>query len=128
MTPEELRECRRANSRARYSRLKAEGLCIKCGREPAAPGHTMCEACMAWKREDNRARYKPRPKRAVLYMEVTRDEYELPVAVADTPAELARMAGTTKDSVLSSITHYNRDGKCFSRFRKVEIDMEDEYE
>ena len=28
-----------------------------------------------------------------LYMKVTRDEYELPVAVAETKAELARMLG-----------------------------------
>ena len=30
-----------------------------------------------------------------LYMEVTRDRYELPLAVADSPWELARMRGVT---------------------------------
>lgn len=40
-----------------------------------------------------------------LYLRTTTDEYELPVAVADSPRELAKMLGTTKDSVLSSISH-----------------------
>jgi len=40
-----------------------------------------------------------------LYMKVTRDEYELPVAVAETKAELARMLGRTRESVQSAFNH-----------------------
>lgn len=39
-----------------------------------------------------------------LYLKVTRDKYELPVAVAESPKELAIMLGTTKNNVLSSIS------------------------
>lgn len=40
-----------------------------------------------------------------LYMKVTRDKYELPIAVAETINELAKMLGTTPESVSSSISH-----------------------
>lgn len=40
-----------------------------------------------------------------LYTATTRDEYELPIAVADTPRELARKVGTSRQTVLSVITH-----------------------
>lgn len=40
-----------------------------------------------------------------LYMKVTKDEYELPVAVAETKAELARMLGRTRESVQSAFFH-----------------------
>ena len=42
-----------------------------------------------------------------IYMYVTKDEYELPIAVADTPRELARMLGTTANTVKSSISHHH---------------------
>ena len=40
-----------------------------------------------------------------LYMYVTRDDYELPLIVADSAEELAQMLGTTKNTVLSCISH-----------------------
>lgn len=40
-----------------------------------------------------------------LYMYVTKDEYELPLVIADSAEELAQMLGTTKNTVLSSIAH-----------------------
>lgn len=43
-----------------------------------------------------------------LYLKVTRDKYELPVAVAESPKELAIMLGTTKNNVLSSISKKRR--------------------
>ena len=43
-----------------------------------------------------------------LYLKTTTDEYELPEAVAESPGELARMIGTTKEVVLSSISHRHR--------------------
>lgn len=40
-----------------------------------------------------------------LYLATTHDEYELPVAVADSPSELAMMLGTTANCISSSISH-----------------------
>lgn len=40
-----------------------------------------------------------------LYMRTTTDKYELPIAVAGSAGELAKMLGTTQASVLSSISH-----------------------
>jgi hypothetical protein len=40
-----------------------------------------------------------------LYLATTHDKYELPVAVADSPRELARIMGTTSGSISSSISH-----------------------
>lgn len=40
-----------------------------------------------------------------LYIRTTTDKYELPIAVAETPKELAEMLGTTPESVSSSISH-----------------------
>lgn len=35
----------------------------------------------------------------VIWMEVTRDRYELPVAVADSAAELAELVGVKKENI-----------------------------
>lgn len=40
-----------------------------------------------------------------LYMKCTTDKYELPIAVADSPSELAEMLGTNANVVSSSISH-----------------------
>lgn len=40
-----------------------------------------------------------------LYLRVTDDQYELPVAVAESPTELARMLGIRQNNVTSSISH-----------------------
>ena len=42
-----------------------------------------------------------------LYMLVSQDEYELPLAVTDSVEELARMAGVTVGTVTSSISRRN---------------------
>ena len=39
-----------------------------------------------------------------IYMRTTVDEYQLPVAVADSPKELAQIVGTSENVVLSSIS------------------------
>ena len=39
------------------------------------------------------------------YLKATKDDLELPIAVADSPGELAMMLGLTKDTVQSSIAH-----------------------
>lgn len=47
-----------------------------------------------------------------LYVAYTHDEYELPVAVADTAAELAKMVGITRQSLYTMLTrkegHYRK--------------------
>lgn len=40
-----------------------------------------------------------------IYMKVTNDEYELPVAVAESRTVLAKMVGTTPETVSSRISH-----------------------
>lgn len=40
-----------------------------------------------------------------IYMCVTDDELELPVAVADTARELAKLCGTTENAVHSALSH-----------------------
>lgn len=57
-----------------------------------------------------------------LYMRVTNDEYELPVAVADTAKELAIMTGTNLNVVYSSIS------KGRKTYKKVEVEDDDSSE
>lgn len=40
-----------------------------------------------------------------IWMQVTKDKYELPVCIADSAEELAKMCGTTANSIKSSISH-----------------------
>lgn len=64
-------------------------------------------------------------KKKSLYIEVTRDKYELITAVADTVEELAKICGTTKTNVASAISKYDKDGGC-RRFRRVDY-YDDDY-
>lgn len=57
-----------------------------------------------------------------LFLEVTKDEYELPVAVAGSAAELARMLGVSTSCICHSI---NDEHKCKHKYIKVEIDDEE---
>ena len=61
-----------------------------------------------------------------VYMEVTQDEYELPLAIADSPAELARMCGVNPNAVSSAISHWKSGKHPRSRFIVVKIDEEDD--
>lgn len=60
-----------------------------------------------------------------LWMKVTNDEYELPLAVADTMAELARMTGIKPESLYSIISRERRGKKHTYSYREVDIDDED---
>lgn len=57
-----------------------------------------------------------------IYIEVTRDKYELPVRVADTVPELARMADCTENNIYSAISHYKHRAQKSARFYKVEVE------
>ena len=60
-----------------------------------------------------------------LWLRVSQDKYELPEAVADNPAELARICGTTANSIMSMISHYKAWGyKC----KYIKVEVEDDYE
>ena len=56
----------------------------------------------------------------ILYLRTTTDKYELPIAVAESAAELARLLGTTKGCVYSSLSH-KRPG-----WYKLEVEDEQE--
>lgn len=43
-----------------------------------------------------------------VWIKVSADEYELPVAIADTPSELARLCGTTANTISSTWSHYQK--------------------
>ena len=52
----------RAAERRRYRRQaaerKAQGICTRCGRDPAAPDRSLCEVCLTKRRKAERARYR----------------------------------------------------------------------
>ncbi len=61
-----------------------------------------------------------------VYMEVTQDEYELPLAIADSPTELARICGTSSTNVRSAVCRWKSGEHVRSRFIVVEIDEDDD--
>ena len=65
--------------------------------------------------------WKKQMKQNKVYMYVTDDKYELPLAVADTQAELAKLTHTTQNAISSSISHAkSRNGK--SQYIEVSLD------
>lgn len=56
-----------------------------------------------------------------VYMQVTQDKYELPLVVADSVAELARITGHKRNSIASAISHANKKG-FKSMYIKVVVD------
>ncbi len=63
-----------------------------------------------------------------LYMMTTRDKYELPLAVAESPGELAQMVGVSPERVYNgcwqSTTARSR-GKRPRKWHKVEVEDDD---
>lgn len=59
-------------------------------------------------------------------MQVTEDEYELPVAVADTVKELAKIVGVKENTIHSSISHMKSGRIKTSIYRRVEVEDEEE--
>lgn len=60
----------------------------------------------------------------ILWLKVTADNLELPVAVADTARQLADMVGTTTNNIHSSISKSKSRGYR-SQYIKVEIEEDD---
>lgn len=72
-----------------------------------------------------------------LYMAVTADKYELPIAVADTAKELSQMIGRSMDVIYTGINRSKRRAepeKCnpahhgSMRYYRIEFDTEDQME
>ena len=59
-----------------------------------------------------------------LYLRVTKDKYELPVAVADSPRELAKMCGVSRASILSILSHVKAGQIRNSIYKMVEVEDE----
>ena len=62
-----------------------------------------------------------------IWMMVTRDKYELPLAIADIARELAELTGLHKTSIMKGALSYEAGSKC-SRFRKVRVDRNEDEE
>lgn len=60
-----------------------------------------------------------------LYIKVSRDKYELPVAVAETAGELARMLGVSEGMIRSRISNAKKGYRGKSVYRLVEWEEED---
>lgn len=58
-----------------------------------------------------------------VYMMITNDKYELPLAVADTVEELASIVNTTPNSIYSAMSHFknNKDLYKSCKYIKVKI-------
>lgn len=60
----------------------------------------------------------------MLYMAISRDKYELPLAVADTIEELAELCGVKPNSIRQYLCHSRQTGK---RCKYIVIEVEDEW-
>lgn len=56
-----------------------------------------------------------------LWLMVTKDKYQLPLAVADTATELAQIVGVTPATIIKSVTHRRK-----SRYIRIYVDMEED--
>ena len=61
-----------------------------------------------------------------LWMEVTMDELELPVVIAGSADELARICHTNTNNIYSATSKMRRQKRKRSRFVKVEIEETDD--
>ena len=55
-------------------------------------------------------------------MMVTEDKYELPLVVADSLSELARLTGTDSHTIASAISHHNMGMINKTKWRRIEIE------
>lgn len=62
--------------------------------------------------------------RVSLYLAVSEDEYELPIAVAGSAQELERLLGLGKGTVSSHISHAKSRKRKRQRYFKIEIEEE----
>lgn len=60
----------------------------------------------------------------IIYMKVTKDEYELPIAVADSVKELSQITGNKSGTIKSSISQAKKNGGK-SQYVKVNVEEEE---
>lgn len=60
-------------------------------------------------------------KRNVVYLKVSHDKYELPLAVADSVKELSRICGVPENNISSLISKYEHGVMKWTSYRKVVI-------
>lgn len=63
-----------------------------------------------------------------IWMKVTKDEFELPIVVADTAGELAEKCGVKRKTILSWISHYRGKKGEWKWCPYIRIDVEDDDE
>lgn len=56
-----------------------------------------------------------------VYMKISRDKYELPLAVADTATELARLCGLKPESVMTYMSRVRSGHWKRSQYIKVDV-------
>ena len=61
-----------------------------------------------------------------IWMKVTKDIYQLPLMVADSASELAEMCGTSRNSVVSTFSHYRKGRIEFPSYICVTIEEGEE--
>lgn len=61
-----------------------------------------------------------------LYMAVTKDHLELPIAVADSPHELAEMIGVKANNISSSLTRTRNRPEARTKYREIIWEDEDD--
>lgn len=66
---------------------------------------------------------KKKSKEVIVWMKVTNDKYELPVLVADSAPELAKMLGCSPNNIYSSLSHA-KHRRQNTTYRKVIINEE----
>lgn len=57
-----------------------------------------------------------------IYMKVTKDKYELPVAIANSVQELARICNTTANNIYVEMWQQSTGKRKTSRYHKVEVE------
>ena len=62
----------------------------------------------------------------ILWLEVTRDKYELPVKVCDSAAMLAKMCGVKTHSIRTNVHKFENGYIQSSRYRRVVIEEGEE--
>lgn len=60
--------------------------------------------------------------RMKLYLLITNDQYELPLAVADTPTELSQMTGYKRSYIKSALSKFDKGERPNAPFRRIEVD------
>lgn len=80
-------------------------------------------ACAMGRKLECRARKVVMKRKPCIWIKVELDEYELPVAVAGSAAELARICGEKETTIRAGAFHYAGQGRK-SPFRRVVIEEE----